>query len=137
LDKKEELNHLQEKVMPKGISRNSRTDKRRVKNRISKVKPSKAEPNFVEVGPPMTFKQAMKSVRDLRRSRKLAVKEDSDFRELTAKEDADFRDDTTTNFIEAKQLNYHLGMVVLCIACDDLKKAMWYLNREIENRSKT
>ena len=74
--------------MPKGISRNPRTDKRRVKNRISKVKPSKAElskaelskaelskaelskaelskvePNFVEVGPPMTFKQAMDSVR--------------------------------------------------------------------------
>ncbi len=52
------------------------------------------------------------------------------------KEDADFRDDTTTNFVESKQLNYHLGMVVLCIACDDLKKAQWYLNREIENRSK-
>ena len=122
--------------MPKGISRNPRTDKRRVKNRISKVKPSKAEsnfvepnfvePNFVELGPPMTFKQAMDSVRDLRRSRTLA-----------AKEDEDFRDDTTTTFVESKQLNYHLGMVVLCIACDDLKKAQWYLNREIENRSKT
>ena len=122
--------------MPKGISRNPRTDKRRVKNRISKVKPSKAELskaelskvefNFVEVGPPMTFKQAMDSVRALRRARK-----------LDAKEDADFRDDTTTNFVESKQLNYHLGMVVLCIACDDLQKAQWYLNREIENRSKT
>jgi hypothetical protein len=62
--------------MPKGISRNPRTDKRRVKNRISKVKPSKAEPNFVEVGPPMTFKQAMYSVLDLRRSRELAAKEE-------------------------------------------------------------
>ena len=116
--------------MPKGISRNPRTDKRRVKNRISKVKPSKAElskaePNFVEVGPPMTFKQAMDSLRALRRSRK-----------LDANEDADFRDETTTNFVESKQLNYHLGMVVLCIACDDLQKAQWYLNREIENRSK-
>ncbi len=45
--------------MPKGISRNPRTDKRRVKNRISKVKPRIDEPNFVEVGPPMTFEQAM------------------------------------------------------------------------------
>ena len=122
--------------MPKGISRNPRTDKRRVKNRISKVKPSKVkpskaelskvEPNFIEVGPPMTFKQAMDSVLALRRAR-----------ELTAKEDADFRDETTTNFVESKQLNYHLGMVVMCIACDDLQKAQWYLNREIENRSKT
>jgi hypothetical protein len=110
LDKKEELNHLQEKVMPKSLSRNPRAVKTRSKDTL----------DFVEVGPPMTFEQAMDYVRGFN----------------AFKEDADFRDDTTTNFIESKQLNYHLGMVVLCIACDDLKKAMWYLNREIENRSK-
>ena len=51
----------------------------------------------------------------------------------------------TIDFIEAKQLNYHLGQVIKYItraehknnSLEDLQKAQWYLNREIENRSKT
>ena len=128
--------------MPKGISLNPRTDMRRKKNR----KP-RATSFPVDVGPVMTFQEAMNSVRD-----------------LTAKEDADFREfgtlpkDTvnhpphytaggieTIDFIEAKQLNYHLGQVIKYItraehknnSLEDLQKAQWYLNREIENRSKT
>jgi hypothetical protein len=50
----------------------------------------------------------------------------------------------TIDFIEAKNLNYHLGNVVKYITradhkgerLEDLKKAQWYLNREIENLSK-
>lgn len=46
----------------------------------------------------------------------------------------------TIDFIEAKQLNYHLGNVVKYITradhkgkrLEDLKKARWYLDREIE-----
>jgi hypothetical protein len=46
----------------------------------------------------------------------------------------------TIDFIEAKQLNYHLGNVVKYIARadnkgnrkEDLLKAQWYLGREIE-----
>lgn len=46
----------------------------------------------------------------------------------------------TIDFIEAKELNYHLGNVVKYISrarhknntLDDLKKAQWYLSREIE-----
>jgi hypothetical protein len=45
----------------------------------------------------------------------------------------------TIDFIEAKELNYHLGNVVKYIAradhkndrYEDLLKARWYLNREI------
>jgi Protein of unknwon function (DUF3310) len=44
------------------------------------------------------------------------------------------------DFIEAKKLNYHLGNVVKYVAraeykadkLEDLKKARWYLTREIE-----
>lgn len=48
----------------------------------------------------------------------------------------------TIDFIEAKQLNYHLGNCVKYLSraglktedtLEDLKKAAWYLNREIEN----
>jgi len=47
----------------------------------------------------------------------------------------------TIDFIEAKDLNYHLGNVVKYITrsnykgekLKDLKKAQWYLNRAIEN----
>ena len=47
----------------------------------------------------------------------------------------------TIDFIEAKQLNYHLGNVVKYITranhkgyrLEDLKKAQWYLNRAILN----
>jgi hypothetical protein len=47
----------------------------------------------------------------------------------------------TIDFIEAKQLNYHLGNVVKYIAradhkgdrLENLMKAQWYLDREIEN----
>jgi hypothetical protein len=50
----------------------------------------------------------------------------------------------TIDFIEAKQLSYHLGNVVKYIARadskgnrkEDLLKAQWYLNREIANLSK-
>ena len=51
----------------------------------------------------------------------------------------------TIDFIEAKQLGYNLGNCVKYIsragvktndALEDLKKARWYLNREIENREK-
>lgn len=50
----------------------------------------------------------------------------------------------TIDFIEAKKLNYHLGNVVKYIARSDykgdrlenLKKAHWYLTREIEKASK-
>jgi len=50
----------------------------------------------------------------------------------------------TIDFIEAKNLNYHLGNVVKYITradhkgdrLENLKKAQWYLNREIENLSK-
>jgi hypothetical protein len=46
----------------------------------------------------------------------------------------------TIDFIEAKELNYHLGNVVKYISrsdhkgkrLEDLKKARWYLDREIE-----
>ena len=45
----------------------------------------------------------------------------------------------TIDFIEAKQLNYHLGNVIKYVTradhkgnkVEDLKKARWYLNREI------
>jgi hypothetical protein len=47
----------------------------------------------------------------------------------------------TIDFIEAKQLNYHLGNVVKYITraghkgneLQDLQKALWYLEREIKN----
>jgi hypothetical protein len=50
----------------------------------------------------------------------------------------------TIDFIEAKGLNYHLGNVVKYITradhkgdrLENLKKAQWYLNREIEKSSK-
>jgi len=46
----------------------------------------------------------------------------------------------TIDFIEAKELNYHLGNAVKYISramhknntLEDLKKAQWYLSREIE-----
>jgi len=45
----------------------------------------------------------------------------------------------TIDFIEAKQLGYHLGQVIKYVsragkkndALEDLKKARWYLDREI------
>lgn len=50
----------------------------------------------------------------------------------------------TIDFIEAKQLPYHLGNVVKYVsragkkldALEDLKKAQWYLNRYIEMMEK-
>jgi len=50
----------------------------------------------------------------------------------------------TIDFIEAKSLNYNLGNVVKYITradhkgnkLEDLKKAQWYLDREIQNLSK-
>lgn len=50
----------------------------------------------------------------------------------------------TIDFIEAKQLSYHLGNVVKYITradhkgnhLEDLKKAQWYLNRAISNLEK-
>jgi len=50
----------------------------------------------------------------------------------------------TIDFIEAKQLGYHLGNVVKYITradhkgnkLEDLKKAQWYLSRAIENEEK-
>jgi hypothetical protein len=47
----------------------------------------------------------------------------------------------TIDFIEAKELDYHLGNVVKYITrakhkgneLENLKKAQWYLNRKIEN----
>lgn len=50
----------------------------------------------------------------------------------------------TIDYIEAKGLNYHLGNVVKYVsragmkgnALEDLKKAKWYLEREINNREK-
>jgi hypothetical protein len=50
----------------------------------------------------------------------------------------------TIDFIEAKNLNYNLGNVVKYITradykgnkIEDLKKAQWYLNREVSNLSK-
>jgi hypothetical protein len=50
----------------------------------------------------------------------------------------------TIDFIEAKGLNYHLGNVVKYVSraeykgasLQDLKKAAWYLAREIERREK-
>jgi len=49
------------------------------------------------------------------------------------------------DFIEAKNLSYHLGNVIKYITradykgkrIEDLKKAQWYLNREIANLEKT
>jgi hypothetical protein len=51
----------------------------------------------------------------------------------------------TIDFIEAKQLDYHLGNVVKYISRADhkdeklvnLKKAQWYLNRAVANLEKT
>ena len=51
----------------------------------------------------------------------------------------------TIDFIEAKQLNYHLGNVVKYVSragkknelLEDLKKARWYLEREIQRLEKT
>ena len=51
----------------------------------------------------------------------------------------------TIDFIEAKKLGFHLGNVVKYISragikshnpLEDLKKARWYLNREIERLEK-
>jgi len=50
----------------------------------------------------------------------------------------------TIDFIEAKQLNYHCGNVVKYVSragkkgerLEDLRKAQWYLNREIERLEK-
>lgn len=52
----------------------------------------------------------------------------------------------TIDYIEAKGLGYHLGNVVKYVSrcgrktgtdpLKDLKKALWYLNREIEVREK-
>jgi Protein of unknwon function (DUF3310) len=50
----------------------------------------------------------------------------------------------TIDFIEAKQLDYHLGNVIKYITradhkgekLEDLRKAQWYLNRAIDNLSK-
>jgi hypothetical protein len=50
----------------------------------------------------------------------------------------------TIDFIEAKGLNFHLGNVVKYISragkkgdnLEDLLKAQWYLNREIERNGK-
>lgn len=124
--------------MPKGISRNPRTDQRRKKNRISKA-PTKAkpEPSFVDVGPLMNFEEAMKSVRE--RTGTLPMDMVNHPAHYTA------GGIETIDFIEAKQLNYHLGQVIKYVTraeyknnfLEDLKKAQWYLNREIENRSKT
>jgi hypothetical protein len=51
----------------------------------------------------------------------------------------------TIDFIEAKQLGYHLGNVVKYISradhkddkLENLKKAQWYLNRAVSNLEKT
>jgi hypothetical protein len=51
----------------------------------------------------------------------------------------------TIDFIETKQLDYHLGNVVKYISradhkddkLENLKKAQWYLNRAVANLSKT
>lgn len=51
----------------------------------------------------------------------------------------------TIDFIEAKSLNYNLGNVVKYITradhksnkLEDLKKAQWYLNREVSNLEKS
>lgn len=50
----------------------------------------------------------------------------------------------TIDFIEAKQLNYHCGNVIKYVSragkkgerLEDLRKAQWYLNREIERLEK-
>lgn len=52
----------------------------------------------------------------------------------------------TIDYIEAKEFNYHLGNAIKYIsrcgkknpetAIDDLKKAQWYIAREIERRSR-
>ena len=50
----------------------------------------------------------------------------------------------TIDYIEAKQLNYHLGNVVKYVSragkknemLEDLKKAKWYLDREIQRLEK-
>jgi hypothetical protein len=50
----------------------------------------------------------------------------------------------TIDFIEAKKLGYNLGNVVKYVSrseykgapIEDLKKARWYLDREISNREK-
>jgi len=118
--------------MPKGISRNPRTDLRRKKNRTSTTTPT----GFVEVGPPMTFQQAMNSVTALTNAATDSVNHPPHYTVGGIE---------TIDFIEAKQLNYHLGQVIKYVTraehknnfLEDLKKAQWYLNREIENRSKT
>jgi hypothetical protein len=51
----------------------------------------------------------------------------------------------TIDFVEAKNLNYNLGNVVKYITradhkgnkLEDLKKAQWYLNREVSNLEKS
>jgi hypothetical protein len=50
----------------------------------------------------------------------------------------------TIDFIEAKELGYNLGNVIKYVSradhkgkkLEDLKKAQWYLNREVDNLSK-
>ncbi len=130
--------------MPKGISRNPRLDKRRKKNRISKTPAKtpakiKSGPSFVDVGPPMDFEEAMQSVRELTAREKQPQDMVNHPPHYTA------GGIETIDFIEAKKLNYHLGQVIKYVTraeyknnfLEDLKKAQWYLNREIENRSKT
>ena len=120
--------------MPKGVSRNPRSDRRRKKNRIPATTPTGF--GFVEVGSPMTFQQAMNSVTALTNSATDSVNHPAHYTVGGIE---------TIDFIEAKNLNYHLGQVIKYITraehknnfLEDLKKAQWYLNREIENRSKT
>ena len=123
--------------MPKGISRNPRTDQRRKKNRISKA-PTKAkpEPSFVDVGPLMNFEEAMKSVRE--RTGTLPMDMVNHPAHYTA------GGIETIDFIEAKQLTYNIGNVVKYITradhkgnqLQDLQKAQWYLTREIQRIEK-
>ena len=136
--------------MPKGISRNPRTDMRRKKNRISKA-PTKAkpEPSFVDVGPLMNFEEAMKSVRERTGTlpMDMGLTMDVGLTMDMVNHPAHYTAGgiETIDFIEAKQLNYHLGQVIKYVTraeyknnfLEDLKKAQWYLTREIENRSKT
>jgi hypothetical protein len=123
--------------MPKGVSRNPRSDKRRKKNRIPKSGSTSkfvvAKPDYLEiVSPPLTLLQAMESVREMTGMD-------------TVNHPAHYTAGgiETIDFIEAKQLNYHLGQVIKYVtraehknnSLEDLKKAQWYLNREIKNRS--
>jgi hypothetical protein len=122
--------------MPKGIAKNPKLDGRLKKNRSKKAN-KKIVSSPAWVGPELS-----------------SVEEAVDYGYKRLEQETDTPTDTdmvcspphytvggieTIDFIEAKQLGYHLGQVIKYVSragkkgsrLEDLQKARWYLNREI------